>query len=191
MKLKSSIFTNITIIACFFLVFSLNSYSKAVSVTAGKTYQIVEVKEGVDGKMTEFFFNDDNSEKHSILELTKGKVAFLNFWGTWCPPCRAEIPDIIKLQKELGSKLVVYGVALERNTDEAMKKVTEFAKTNNINYVNFVGSKEMVGKLTNSYNGVSAVPTTYVVDKSNNVFEKIVGSRTKDDFEATVSKLIK
>jgi thiol-disulfide isomerase/thioredoxin len=191
MKLKSSILTNITIAACLFLIFSINSYSKAVAVTAGKAYQIVEVKAGVDGKMTEFFFNDDNSDKHSILELTKGKVTFLNFWGTWCPPCRAEIPDIIKLQKELGSKLVVYGVALERNIEEAMKKVTEFAAINNINYVNFVGSKELIGKLTNSYNGVSAVPTTYVVDKSNNIFEKIVGSRTKDDFEATVRKLIK
>ncbi|MDR0927939.1 MAG: TlpA family protein disulfide reductase [Ignavibacteria bacterium] len=199
---------NITTICILFAAISFNSCSQdtpkpitankdiaklynGVDVTPGKVYQIVSVENAVNGKMTDFAFLDNAGKKHSILEVTKNNYAFLNFWGTWCPPCRKEIPDIIQLQNELSNKLVVIGVAFERDIENAKKKVTEFSEKNGINYILFVIDGELKVKINETYNGINAVPTTYIVDKSNDIFEKIVGSQSKDEFMATIKKMMK
>jgi thiol-disulfide isomerase/thioredoxin len=164
--------------------------ASTVAITPGKVYEIVEISSSSEGKMTNFFFNDDKGNKHSLMDITEGKYTFLNFWGTWCPPCRHEIPAIIELQKELESEgLIVIGVAMER-AENPMEAVSTFSKSRNLNYVNFTASREVVGKLAQTYNGVDAVPTTFLVNKSGEIFERIRGARSKEEFKASLDKLM-
>jgi thiol-disulfide isomerase/thioredoxin len=178
-----------TLVIGLFAILTTAAYAKP-SVTPGKAYEIIEVKAATSGKMTDFTFKDDKGATVSLSDVTAGKYTFLNFWGTWCPPCRREIPDIISLQNEMKDNLTMIGVALERK--ENPKEVVEkFAESQKINYINFVGSKEVIGKLTQAYGGISAVPTTYLIDKSNDIVEQIVGSQSKADFKAKVDRMIK
>ena len=72
-----------------------------------KVYEITKVKKATDGKITDFSFTDENGKESKLSSIIKNKYVFLNFWATWCPPCRAEIPAIIELQNEFKSKDLV------------------------------------------------------------------------------------
>jgi hypothetical protein len=86
----------------------------------------------------------------------------------------------------------VIGVALERKTDPNPKKTVEnYVSKNGINYINFVGSEEVITKLTQTYGGITNVPTTYLVNKDNEIFEKIVGARSKIQFQQSINKMMK
>lgn len=138
------------------------------------------------GNPVDFKFTH-NGKETTFSEFTKGKVVFLNFWGTWCPPCRKEIPDIIEIQKELGNKnFVVIGVALERDRDP-MAKVTSYAKSQGINYINFIGNQQ----LNSAYGGISSVPTTYIIGADGKIAERIVGMRAKSQFMQSINKVLK
>lgn len=166
----------------------------APSVSAGKVYEIVSAEKSETGKMVDFFFLDDNGEKVSIKSITKNKFVFLNFWATWCPPCRAEIPAIIELQDELKSKdLMVIGIALEREKDieKDKAKVQKYVTNSRINYINFVTSQEIKKALADAYGGIPYIPTTFLIDKKYNVFEKIQGGREKKEFLESLDKLMK
>ncbi|MGI6370730.1 MAG: TlpA family protein disulfide reductase [Ignavibacteria bacterium] len=164
------------------------------SVSVGKVYEIVSAEKSETGKMVDFFFLDDNGEKVSIKSIAKNKFIFLNFWATWCPPCRAEIPAIIELQDELKSKdLMVIGIALEREKDIAKEKekVQNYVANNKINYINFVTSQEIKKALADAYGGIPYIPTTFLIDKKYNVFEKIQGGREKKEFRESLDKMMK
>ncbi len=157
-------------------------------------YEIVEIGQAANGKITDFSFLDENGKKVSISSIIKDKYVFLNFWATWCPPCRAEIPDIIEIQNELRSKdLIVIGIALEREKtmDASIKKVQDFAGKNKINYMNFLLKDDLKKTLATSYEGIPYIPTTILVDKKGDIFEKIQGQRTKDDFLGSINKMMK
>lgn len=88
-----------------------------------------------------------------------GKVVILDIWATWCPPCRAEIPHLVRLNKEYGSKgLKIIGVAI----DEDKKAVESFAKNQKINYT--IALDPQAQKVGKSY-GVRGIPVTYIIDK--------------------------
>lgn len=180
-----------------FLLVVLLGYSAmfaAPKITPGKAYKITKVGKMEANKLADFTFIDDNNKECSFLDIAKNKIAFLNFWATWCPPCRNEIPDIIKLQKELASKnFVVFGVALQREKTaaEAAKKVEEFATQKSINYINFVGDAAVIKDLTTLFGGISAVPTTFITNKKGEVVKKIIGSQSKDGFMTDIEKAMK
>jgi len=155
-------------------------------------FNMVNVKQVVPNKMVDFTFLRDGQEV-SLSEFAKDKFIFLNFWGTWCPPCRAEIPYLIDIAKELSDELVVVGVALERTTDidEARKLVSDYSKKEGINYMNVVLNLENRNKITQSYGGIQFVPTTYLIDKEGNIVEKIQGGRTKEQFLESIMKMMK
>jgi thiol-disulfide isomerase/thioredoxin len=98
----------------------------------------------------------------------KGKVVFLNFWATWCGPCREEIPELIALQSRYKDKLVIIGAS----EDEAPPaQVALFAKKVGINYPIIMSSPE----LEQEYGGVVALPTSFVMDEQGRVVQKHVG----------------
>ena len=83
--------------------------------TSGEVYTLKSVSKATKGKAIDFTWNDGKKDV-SFSQYTRGKVVFLNFWGTWCGPCRREIPDIIQISKDLKDKdFVVVGIALENN----------------------------------------------------------------------------
>ncbi len=163
------------------------SEQKPASANANvyKMYRVIPNPDKTKAVDFEFKVGEDVK---TFSEMTKGKVTFINFWGTWCPPCRAEIPDIIKLQNKYKDNLVVVGLTLERDKDpnNALKKVADYSSKNGINYMNIITIPDIV----EAYGGINAVPTTFVINKEGVIVETIVGGETFDKFEAIVKKYL-
>ena len=114
----------------------------------------------------------------------KGKVVLLNFWATWCPPCRREIPDFVALQKQYGDKgLVVIGVSVDEGGAEVVKP---FVKKMGINYPIVLGDQ----KTAAAYGGIQVVPTTFVIDKTGKIAAQHEGGADRTTFEAEIKKLL-
>lgn len=102
------------------------------------------------------------------LASFRGKVVLINFWATWCPPCRAEIPDLVALQEKYRDQLQIIGVS----TDEApVDVVKRFAEEHHMNYPIVMESPE-IEKL---FPGIGALPTTFVLDRESRIVQKHVG----------------
>lgn len=118
------------------------------------------------------------------LSSLRGKVIVLNFWGSWCPPCRREIPDFISFYNEYRDQGVeIVGVALERDEGVAVRS---FVKKNGINYIVVIGDQTVVRK----YGGIRAVPTTFVIGRSGNIQQKHVGAIDKKTLEKDIRPLL-
>lgn len=124
--------------------------------------------------------------KNLSLSELKGKGVILNFWATWCPPCRAEIPAMIELQREYAEKFTFIGVAI----NDQEEKVRAFASEKSMNYPiamdNGVASE--YAKLIDG--GIQGIPTSFAIDKNGNVIDVIVGMADKSRFEAMIKKTI-
>jgi thiol-disulfide isomerase/thioredoxin len=104
----------------------------------------------------------------------KGKVVLLNFWATWCGPCRMEIPDLIALQEKYGSQgFVVVGLADERDPDpeSALALVQQFATEGKINYSVLL----LPEGVRDAFGGVAALPTTFLIDRNGKVVYAMQG----------------
>jgi thiol-disulfide isomerase/thioredoxin len=117
----------------------------------------------------------------------EGKLLIVDFWGTWCPPCRAEIPSFIKLKKEYADKLDVVGFAFERTDDEeeAAEIVSEFMSDNEMSYSSVIGNDEIADQVPD----LRAFPTTLFVDGSGKVRLMMVGFRSYEELESAVKIL--
>ncbi len=123
------------------------------------------------------------------LEALKGKVVIVDFWGTWCPPCRAEIPAFIKLQETYGDDgFQMIGLNYERApSDEAKAKlVTDYASENGINYPCLLGDEALQDQVP-EFRGY---PTTLFIDRSGSVRHMAVGQHPYEYLEAIVSELL-
>jgi len=101
----------------------------------------------------------------------RGKVVLINFWATWCPPCRAEIPDLIALQDKYRDRLQIIGISQDEAPPEVVKR---FVADHRINYPVVMMSAE-IEKL---FPGINALPTSYIVDREARVVQKHVGMLT-------------
>jgi thiol-disulfide isomerase/thioredoxin len=157
--------------------------------SAVKVYPSVSAEKPV-GKLAADFTWNENGKTVKFSEFTKGKYVLLNFWGTWCPPCRRELPDLVAISKEMESKnLVVLGVALEQvqTMNEAVNVVSNFWTKNGLSYPIVIGS----GELAEAYGGIEAVPSTFLINTKGEIVQKIVGGRDKAGFMAELSKMMK
>jgi len=100
----------------------------------------------------------------------KGKVTLVNFWATWCPPCREEIPDLIKLQERYKDSVQIIGVSSD---DVSAEEVAKFAAEHRMNYP-IVMEKDHP-EITKAFPGIFALPTTFVVDQDVRMVQKHVG----------------
>lgn len=113
----------------------------------------------------------------------KGKAIILNFFASWCPPCRMEIPDFIDLQKQYGDKgFTMIGVSLVDAQDSK-----SFASRMGINYPVLVDD----GKVSMLYGPIRSIPTTFIIDKNFKIVKKYIGLRSREEFEADVQELVK
>lgn len=150
---------------------------------------VSSVDKAVKGKAVNFTWME-NGKKHSFAEYTKGKVVLLNFWATWCPPCRMEIPDIIALDKELPNKdFAVVAVALDNkgNLEQIQELVNGFAKSKDMSYPIFLPTQDIISP----YGDIHSIPTTFIIDRQGNIAEKIVGARRKADFLKSINRVMK
>ncbi len=128
-----------------------------------------------DNAAPNFTLTDLSGKSISLSDL-KGKVIFINFWATWCPPCRQEIPDFIEFTKEnKDSGAVILGVSVDKSAD----KVRDFVDENGINYPIVMATNEMIS----DYKPGKFIPTTIVIDPSGMIKEKKVGAMDKATLE--------
>lgn len=121
------------------------------------------------------------AEGRVTLSQYKGKIVILDFWATWCPPCKAEIPFFIELQNEYKNDVVFIGAAIDD-----MAKVKAFSKSYGINYPIGIADNSVTG----AYGGVRGIPTTFVIDRDGYIYREYVGFRPKEVFEADIKTLL-
>ena len=124
-----------------------------------------------------------NGEKLKLSDF-RGKAVLLNFWATWCEPCKVEMPWFVDLQKKYGSQgLQVLGVAMD---DASPKDIDEFAKKMGVNYPIVIG-KEAVG---DQYGGIPYLPSTFYIDRQGKVVERVFGLVSRSEIESNIQKAL-
>ena len=137
-----------------------------------------------EGKAAPDFALKDLGGKDISLDDYKGKVVFLNFWATWCPPCRQEIPGFIEAyEKYKGDGLVILGVAVS-DRENSVKSYVEKSK---MTYPVAMGDT----KIVKDYDPGNAIPTTIVIDRDGNIFHKHVGFMDQSQVEKIFMDLSK
>ncbi len=120
------------------------------------------------------------------LELSsfKGKVVLIDFWATWCPPCRKMIPHLKELRSAYqGRGFEVIGISV----GEDAGTVKSFAKSNGMSYPIAVSSD---GQTEQAYGGIRGIPTTFLIDKQGRIAQKYVGYHDKASLETEIKKLL-
>ncbi len=122
-----------------------------------------------------------NAEGKTIrLSDFRGKLVLVDFWATWCGPCRMEIPGFVKLYNKYREKgLVIIGVSLDQNGWEA---VNPFVKEYQVPYPIVIATREV----TEAYGGIPAIPTTFIISPQGKILEKVVGFRPHEYFEEKI-----
>lgn len=128
-----------------------------------------------------FLLRDINGKIVSTADW-KGKVVILNFWATWCPPCREEIPEFVQLQTKYKDKLLIVGASED---DDGPQKVQDFAQRLGMNYPIVMATKELV----ENYGGVPALPTSFLIDTQGRVVQRHTGLYEYEVYEREVRAL--
>ena len=116
------------------------------------------------------------------LSELKGQVVLLNFWATWCVPCRSEIPSLNAMEKDLAARgFKVLGVS----TSDSAELIREYQKDVPQNYTIAVGDDGVANKYS-----VGVLPTTFIIDRAGNIRHKIIGEKSRAQFEALVRPLL-
>jgi cytochrome c biogenesis protein CcmG/thiol:disulfide interchange protein DsbE len=117
----------------------------------------------------DFALSASGTGKKLHLSDFKGKVRIVNFWATWCPPCRAEIPEFVKFYNEMkGRGVEIIGISLDRDGDQV---VAPFVKEHHITYPVVLGDESTA----DAYGGIRGIPTTFIIDRKGRIVKKYVG----------------
>lgn len=114
----------------------------------------------------------------------KGKIVIVDFWATWCPPCRKGIPDLIDIQNKYKGKVVVIGISVDH--EKTVKEVLPFVKKYGINYPVVYSNDNVV----NDYGGIESIPTSFIIDQKGNVVNRHVGLYPKYIYEEEIKELL-
>jgi peroxiredoxin len=118
------------------------------------------------------------------LSDLRGKAVLLNFWATWCGPCKIEMPWFVDFQNQYASQgLQIVGVAMD---DASKEDISKFANDMGVNYPILIG-KDSVG---DQYGGVPALPETFVITRDGKIMDKIIGLRGKAEIEDAIKKAL-
>lgn len=134
----------------------------------------------------EFSLTDLRGKAHRLSDY-RGKVVVLNFWDTWCGPCRQEIPGFIAAQEKLHSDgLQLLGVALAK---EGIDKVRDYSSQVGINYpVLLLGTDTA---LLDDYGGINSIPATFIIDREGYLAGQHIGYLSQSAFEAMVMPVLR
>jgi peroxiredoxin len=139
---------------------------------------------GVLGQEAPQFALRDVNGRIVRLRDFRGKVVLINFWATWCPPCRAEMPDLVRLQHEhAGQGLQIIGITYP---PERKSRVRRFARSLKVNYPIILGTRQLKARFTSE----ETLPLTVVIDRDGKVKDIISGILLREEFDEKIKPLL-
>ncbi len=128
----------------------------------------------------------DTSGQQQSLAQWRGKVVIVNFWATWCEPCREEMPDFVRAQREFGARgLQFVGIAVDQP-----EKVARFSRELELNYPALIGGYGAIELSKTLGNRLSALPFTVVLDRHGAVADTQLGPYRPGKLRSTIDKLL-
>jgi peroxiredoxin len=159
----------VKILVAIFVLFMVGACAKSPAIAVGQ-------------KAPDFSLRDLEGKIVSLSDF-KGKVVVLDFFASWCPPCRIEVPGFIDLQERYGTQgFTMVGVMLARH-----EEAKDFAANEGINYPVLVDDTKVSGL----YGPIRSLPTTFILDKDMKIVKMYIGLRPKEEFEETIKELLK
>ncbi len=161
----------------------------AISVTTvllGETYSTAsDVNQVETGKPAPDWTLQDLDGKTVRASDFKDKVVVLDFWATWCPPCRAEIPGFVELQKKYqGQGLRIVGVSVDQASADTVKS---FAQKIGINYPIVLADTNVVA----AFGGIDGLPTTFIINGNGHIVKRHLGFAETSEIESEIKPLLK
>jgi peroxiredoxin len=165
----------IAMVISIMLVFGIQrAHRTPVTTTAGK----------LQGQPAPDFSLKSLDGKTMKLSDFRGKAVLLNFWATWCEPCKVEMPWFVDLQKKYSSQgLQVLGVAMD---DASPEDIGAFAQKMGVNYPVLIG-KEEVGA---QYGGIEYLPSTFYISRDGKILDHVFGLVSKSEIETDIQKAL-
>jgi thiol-disulfide isomerase/thioredoxin len=118
------------------------------------------------------------------LSNYQGKVVLINFWATWCPPCRAEMPDLVRLQQQHGKQgLQIIGITYP---PENKDRVRRFARSIKVNYPIVLGTRQIKARFSSD----ETLPLTIVIDREGRITDIISGILLREEFDEKIKPLL-
>jgi thiol-disulfide isomerase/thioredoxin len=148
--------------------------------------------EGADQPVIRFVKNPELAPPLQALDLLgkpvskdnwAGKVVLVNFWATWCPPCRVEIPELLELKREFKDRLEIVGISED---DDPPVEVLKFARKQGMTYPIVMAT----GELIDAYGGVPALPTSFLIDTQGRVVQKHSGLYPIEAYDLEIRSLL-
>lgn len=171
------------VVAITALLFSGSVLHHAKNQTASSPRQLSS-KAPEKGDMAPDFTLKILGENDKTIQLSslKGKGVVVNFWATWCEPCKIELPWLVELQKKYGPEgLQIIGVAAD---DSGEKTISTFAHKMGINYPILLGTDQVADQ----YGGLEGLPTSFFIDRSGKVVDVVIGIDSESRLEESIKR---
>lgn len=176
MKRDPVVIIVVAMVVALMLVFGLNLAHKSKNNPNAN----VQMKDGI---APDFTLQSPDGKTVRLADF-RGKAVLLNFWATWCSPCKIEMPWFVELQKQYGPDgLQVVGVAMD---DASPKDIADFAKEMGVNYPVLIG-KESVG---DAYGGVQFLPENFYIDRNGKVLDRAFGLKGRGEIEDEIKRIV-
>jgi thiol-disulfide isomerase/thioredoxin len=142
--------------------------------------KVNSVQKNEGAKVADFSWTDETGKKVSFADFSKDNVVLINFWATWCGPCKRELPDLVALCDEYKNKNVkILGISVDRDGD-VLNLVHTFAVQANLEYPIVIDN----GDLEQAFGGIRGIPTSFFVNRKGEIVKKMIGLQTKETFQA-------
>ena len=146
----------------------------------GNVSKVNSVQKNEGAKVADFSWTDETGKKVSFADFSKDNVVLINFWATWCGPCKRELPDLVALRDEYKNKNVkILGISVDRDGD-VLNLVHTFAVQANLEYPIVIDN----GDLEQAFGGIRGIPTSFFVNRKGEIVKKMIGLQTKETFQA-------
>lgn len=156
--------------------------TKANGDFAANVSKVVSVQKNEGNHVAEFSWTDENGKKVSFSDFSKDNVVLINFWATWCGPCKRELPDLVALHNEYKEKNIkIIGISVDRDGD-VVNLVHDFAVQANLPYPIVIDN----GDLEQAFGGIRGIPTSFFVNKKGEIVKRMIGMQSKETFESAI-----
>lgn len=174
----------------FIIILSLLVLNTACSKHLDKNVESSAIEGDMDmkdssNKMVDFSCETNKGYTFELYNRADDKPVFINFWATWCGPCVMELPDLQDIYDEYKSKMNFLFI----NCGDSKEIIDSFLNTEGNDFTFPIGF-DLENELSIRYN-ITGIPTTYILDKDNNISDMVVGARNKEDYIKLINKVIK